>query len=104
MTTTTISSTQIDSPSRSKMAGPCWVAIGGTYASTSGATIEAVVGQTLTVTAKVTLRRATRTDTQRASWTVRVTGDPADVAEVRLGSPQAIAAEIRGAVLLERTD
>jgi hypothetical protein len=92
----TITLTQTDSPSRSKMAGPCWIAIDGTYATESGRNIEAEVGKTLTVAGKVNLRRSTKTDTKRGSWTVVVTGDEADTVTVRLGSPQAVEATITG--------
>ena len=97
MTNTEITITQTDSPSRSKMAGPCWIAIGDTYATESGRTITAEPGDTLTVTGKATLRRSSRATTDRASWEIEGTGDPADVVTVSIGSPQSVTATITGA-------
>lgn len=100
MTMKTITLTETDRPSRSKQAGPCWVAIGSTYASSSGKSIEAEEGEILEVTAKVTVRRATKNTTDRKSWRVQVTGNPDNVVHVKLGSPQPVSAEISGVVLL----
>jgi hypothetical protein len=95
-TTATLTVTETDSPSRSKQAGPCWIAVDGTYASPSGRTIDAEVGSTVTATGKATLRRATRTTTDRETWTLVVTGDPADVVTLSVGSPQSVDATVTG--------
>lgn len=92
----TITITQTDIPSRSKQAGPCWIAVEGTYASTTEKAIDIEVGAEIKVTGKVTLNRSTRVSTDRKTWTVRVTGDPADTVTCRLGSPQAVEAVITG--------
>ncbi len=97
MNDTTITITETGAPSRSKQAGPCWIAIDDTYASPSGREMSAQVGETLTVTGKATLRRSTRTDVTRRAWTLTVTGDPADVVRLSVGSPQSVDAEITGA-------
>lgn len=79
------------------MAGPCWIAVAGTYATTTGRELDLVRGTRVQVDAKVSLRRASgRSDVRRASWTAEVTGDPNDQVTVRLGSPQAVAACITG--------
>lgn len=86
--------TQTDAPSRSKQAGPCWIGIDGTYATPAGRQLACHIGQTLT--GKATLRRASRTTTDRDSWTVVVTGNPDDEVTVSLGSPQPVTATITG--------
>lgn len=101
MTTATATITQTDSPSRSKMAGPCWIAAAGTYASTKTREISAEIGAHIQVTAKVELRRVTRSTVERNMWTVVVTGRPTDTVTVRLGSPQAVEARLTGVVLAE---
>lgn len=96
MTRTEITITQTEAPSRSKMAGPCWIAIGDTYATESGRTITAEIGERLTVTGKAVLRRSSRTSTERSAWDVEVTGKPDDTVTVSLGSPQSVTAKITG--------
>jgi len=56
MSTITITITQTEAPSRSKMAGPCWIAIGDVYASTRPREITAERGGKITVTGKAILR------------------------------------------------
>jgi hypothetical protein len=92
----TVTITETDSPSRSKMAGPCWIKIGETYASTKPREIEAAPGATITAEGKVTLRRATRNTTDRQAWVLTVTGDQDDKVTLRLGSPQAVQAVVTG--------
>ena len=93
---------QTDIPSRSKQGGPCWVAIGETYAATTPRTLDAEIGEILIVTAKVSLRRASGyTDVKTRNWTVRVTGNPDDTVDVALGSPQSVAAVITGVLAVE---
>lgn len=94
----TVAFRQTAAPSRSKQGGPCWIAIDGTYAAETSREVEADVDAILSVTGKVTLRRATRTSTDRAEWKIRVTGDPTDSFSLSLGSPQSVAVEITGAV------
>ena len=99
MTTTaatkTVTILQTGSPSRSKQAGPCWVAVGDTYAATTVRSIE-TAAETVTVTGKVTLRRSTRTSTERQTWTLAVTGDPADTLDLSIGSPQSVDVTLTG--------
>ncbi len=93
----TVTLTQTDAPSRSKQGGPCWIAIGSVYATTAGKDLDAEVGDTITVTGKCSLRRASgKVDIRRDTWKVTVTGDPADTVTVTLGSPQAVTAVITG--------
>lgn len=90
-------------PSRSKQAGPCWVALldpdsgQRVYATTGGVSIEVPAGTLVQVAAKATLRRATRTAVQRDAWTVVATDDPDAREEVSVGSPQSVDATITGA-------
>lgn len=77
--------TQVETSSRSKMRGPCWIAIGEVYASTKPREIVAEVGDKITANGKTILRAATRTDTQRQSWDLWVTGNPEDTVELRIG-------------------
>ncbi len=94
--------TETEAPSRSEQGGPCWIAVTGTYATPGGKTIPAEVGATLTVTGKVSLRRAGgRVDVQRSTQTVLVTGDEADMVTVSLGTPQSVAATLSGATQRE---
>jgi hypothetical protein len=101
----TITITQTEAPSRSKQAGPCWIRLDGpgdpTYASTTNRTIAVPTGSAVTAEGKATLRRATRTTTDRGSWTLTATGNPDDT--VTLAVPdygtQVVVVEIRGAVL-----
>lgn len=98
----TVTIVQTDAPSRSKQAGPCWIAIeepGGDYlyAATTVRSVELPVGSTVTVAGKVTLRRAGgRPAVERKEWTLVVTGDPTDTVAVRLGSPQSVDATLTG--------
>jgi hypothetical protein len=99
-------------PSRSKQAGPCWVAVHvphkpasdetrTVYANPAVVTFEVPDDALLRVSAKVTLRRATRAEVARREWTVRVTGSPDDRAVCALGSPQSIEATLTGVVEVE---
>lgn len=78
----TVTITQTDSPSRSKMAGPCWIRIGSTYASTAPRALEAAPGSEITAEGKLEVRRATRTQALRKTWTLVVTGSDSDSAEL----------------------
>jgi hypothetical protein len=91
-----ITITQTGAPSRSKQAGPCWIAIGGTYASTAPRTIDAAAGTAITVTGKAVLRRATRISTDRETWTLYATGNPGDEVTLRVGMGQYVEAVITG--------
>lgn len=95
----TITITQTDSPSRSKMAGPCWIRIDDpeTYASTKARSITADAGAKITVSGKAMLRRATRDQTERKDWTLWVTGNPEDTVTLRVGHGQWVEAVITGA-------
>lgn len=77
-----ITITQTDSPSRSKMAGPCWIAVDGTYASTKPRTVEADPGTIITVKGCLNVRRVTRSEEVRKEWQLRVTGNPEDAVEL----------------------
>lgn len=82
-----ITITQTDAPSRSKQAGPCWIAVGDTYASTAARTVQAgEPGSTVIVTGKAVLRRATRISTDRETWTLYVTGNPDDKVTLQVGA------------------
>jgi hypothetical protein len=92
-------------PSRSKMAGPCWIRIGtdhrsATYAAETERVVEAPKGSTIIAQAKVVLRRASkpRGEEDRAEWSLVVTGDPADTVRLSLGSPQSVDAVLTGVV------
>lgn len=93
---TTPTITLTGEPSRSKQAGPCWISVLGGYAKPTATAINAEVGATIEVSAKAVLRRSSRgaSDTARASWTLVVTGDPADTVTVSCGSPQSVDAVI----------
>jgi hypothetical protein len=84
--------TQTASPSRSKMAGPCWIAISATgndiYASDKTKTVQWATGTAIHVNGRATLRRSTRATTERGSWTLYATGDPADTVTVGVGTGQ----------------
>jgi len=84
----TVTITQTASPSRSKMAGPCWIAIGDVYAGEKPRTITAASGDKITVTGKAQLRRKTRSTVERQTWTLYATGDPADTVTVGVGTGQ----------------
>lgn len=102
MPTAIITITKTDAPSRSKQAGPCWIAVGTTYAATAPRTITAEVGDVLTVTGKTNLgRRSGRSDVTRREWAVRVTGDEADTLDVSVGSPQSVDAHLTGVTRVE---
>lgn len=103
--TETVTIRQTAEPSRSKMAGPCWIRIGtehqtATYAADLERTVEAPKGSTIVVEGKAVLRRASkpRGEEERGRWTLTVTGDPADTVTVSLGSPQRIEAVLTGVV------
>lgn len=73
-------------PSRSKQAGPCWIAAidsTGTniYAATKPRDVDIEVGETLKVTAKAVLRKASGPRTERDSWELTVTGNPEDTVD-----------------------
>ncbi len=92
---------QTDSPSWSKRAGPCWIGIEGSapvYAVTAVHTLE-TDAESVVLHGRVCLRRATRTTDDRESWTLRVTGDPADTVTLSLGSPQSVTAVVTGVAL-----
>lgn len=96
--TTTI--TQTETPSRSKQAGPCWIAAGDVYAATRPREIPAETGQIITVHGKAILRRSTRVETQRREWRLRVTGDERDQVTVRTAEyGQAVEAVLTGVVV-----
>lgn len=101
MTNTEITIRQTEAPSRSKMAGPCWIAIDDTYASEKGRTVAAEVGEHLTVTGKLSVRKPSGSKTLRGDWKIEVTGDPTDTATVGLWSGQGIEATITGARRIE---
>lgn len=82
MSTATITIRQTDTPSRSKMAGPCWIAIGETYAATRERSITATIGDVIEARGKAKLKRVSRTDEQLFTWRLIVTGDPADTVEL----------------------
>jgi hypothetical protein len=62
---------ETDASSRSKQAGPCWVAVTGTYATPGGKTVAADVGARLTVTG-----RGCRWGGPAATWTCNVAARP----------------------------
>jgi hypothetical protein len=98
----TVTITQTGIPSRSKMAGPCWIRIGATYASTAAREIDAVPGDIITAEGKLHVRRASgRSEELRETWQLRVTGSPADTAELTV-TPygQTVTAVMTGAVLV----
>lgn len=73
----------IEEPSRSKQGGPCWISIDGVgYLTRSTKDLSHLIGQSVAVTGKAVLRRATRTSTDRRSWTVEITGDPSDTVDL----------------------
>jgi hypothetical protein len=86
----------IESPSRSKQAGPCWWTIAGEYAKDRAVSYDAEQGTILPVKGKTVVRRATRTGLDRAEHQVTVTGDPADVVTYSLSSPQPLVVRITG--------
>jgi hypothetical protein len=100
-----ITLTELERPSRSKSAGPCWIAaiVGAEryYATPSGRSVEA--SGTVEIRARVVMRRATRVTDEHRTWYVRVTGDPSDTVELSLGSPQCVTARVMG-VLLQEVD
>lgn len=96
MTETTVTIRQTDSPSRSKQAGPCWIRIGDVYASTAARAVDASPGEHITAEGKAILRRATRISTERETWRLVVTGDPADTVTLTVGSGQCVEAVVTG--------
>jgi len=98
MSTITITITQTEAPSRSKMAGPCWIAIGDVYASTRPREITAERGGKITVTGKAILRRATRSTEERETWTLYATGNPDDTVTVGVGAGQRRGGEVQAVI------
>ena len=99
-----ITITQTASPSRSKQAGPCWIAIGDVYAAEKTREIPAERGDKITVTGKVTLKRVTRVETQHGGWTLYATGNPADTVDLSLGFGQSVDATLTGVSYTEPVD
>lgn len=101
-TTTTVTIIETGAPSRSKQAGPCWIAVGDIYAATTPRAVDAEVGDIVTVTGKATLgRRSGGSDVARRSWDLRVTGDETDTVDLSVGSPQSVDAHLTGVVRVE---
>jgi hypothetical protein len=106
----TVTITQSDTPSRSKMAGPCWIRIGSVYASTNPREITSengkplLPGDTVTAEGKLNIRRVTRTAVLRKSWKLHVTGNPDDSAELTV-TPygQTVTAIVTGVTLAEES-
>lgn len=100
----TVTMTMIDSPSRSKMAGPCWIAAqpGGdpVYATAAGRSLEAEAGTVVHFAGKAELRKASgRWDPIRRSWDLLVTGNAEDMVTVHVGiGQQWVSVEIVGVV------
>ena len=98
----TITITQTDSPSRSKMAGPCWIAIkdgnghgGHLFATPTGRDYE-TEEDTVTIVGAAAIRHATRTGAYRIEETLRVTGNPDDKVRLQVGSAQYVVALVTG--------
>ena len=103
----TITITLTGEPSRSKQAGPRWIALthpttgAATYAARTARSIDVEDGGTVEVAAKVTLRRSRGSDVTRRQWTIEATGDAADTISLSAGSPQAVEVTFAGARLVE---
>jgi len=94
--------TVTSTPSRSKQAGPCWIAAehGGdlVYAKVGGTPIDVEPGAELTVRGKATLRRASgRSDVDRERWTL--VAEEGATATLEVGSPQCVRVQVEGARL-----
>lgn len=104
MTETKVTIRQTDTPSRSKLAGPCWIRLGDeTYAATTDRHVTAEVGSIIEAHGKAVLRRASgKPSEQRRTWRLLVTGDPADTVELHTAQyGQAVSALVTGAVLAD---
>lgn len=94
--TRTVTLTETGTPSRSKGRGWCRIAgIDDFFATPSGHRIE-VDAETITVIIGTEIRRATRTEKDRASHVLTVTGNPADHVDLTLSSPQSYDVRITG--------
>lgn len=98
----TITITQTDSPSRSKMAGPCWIGIKDgkgagqhLFATPSGKDYE-TEKDTVTIVGSAAIRHATRIGKYRIEEALRVTGNPDDTVELTVGSAQYVTVTITG--------
>lgn len=94
--------TVTDTPSRSKQAGPCWIAaeVDGdlVYARAKGTEIDVERGDEIKVRGKATLRRASgRGDVARERWTL--VAEEGQTATLEIGSPQCVRVTIEGARL-----
>lgn len=97
MTSTTITLTETEKPSRSKGYG--WARIGDRGATAAGREIAAKIGADLVVDLVAKIKRSTRTETLTERVTVTVTGDPSDAVSLSIGSPQPYRATITGVVV-----
>lgn len=98
----TITLTQTDSPSRSKMAGPCWIAIkdgngpgSHLFATEAGKTYD-TDKDTVTIVGAANIRHATRTGKYRIEETLRVTGNETDTVTLQVGSAQYVVVTVTG--------
>ena len=108
MEAASITLTETDTPSRSKQAGPCWIAAtdpttgAPTIATRGGRTLDGLEpGTVITITAKVSLRRSKGgSDIARRVWTVVATGNESDTVDLQAGSPQAVKVTVTGVELV----
>lgn len=99
---TTITLTETRAPSRSKGRG--WLRVDGinsSFATPKGRTIEVEAGTIISLVTGTEIRRATRTEKERKTYSVVVTGDAADTVETTISSPQSYDATICGVRIVE---
>ena len=96
MIATTITLTETAAPSNSNERG--WLATSDAFASPDGREVHCKMRDIITLVLCHEARHSTVTDRRWQIITVVVTGDPDDVVEVSIGSPQPYAATITGAV------